>query len=181
MSGTAPIELSASAIIQRIVGGEYQPQVIETIARGFLPLPQDDLIAVLAFLTNAADESVAMIARVSLSEIPSRIVHAMTTRPFLVGGSDRFDTALIEATEGRVIAKIGAEGVHSAMIVNEGIGIAIKVEDGAQRAQFPALLATLQQLGALPRELPQRLAEFSHRPLRTTRGEVVGEVRAMTA
>jgi L-asparaginase II len=109
-------------------------------------------------------------------EIPSRIVHALQTRPFLVGGSDRFDSALIEATEGRVIAKIGAEGVHSAALIDEGIGVAIKVEDGAQRAQFPALLAVLQHLDALPQELPPRLAEFARRSLRNTRGEIVGDV-----
>ena len=112
-------------------------------------------------------------------EVPSRIVHAMQTRPFLVGGSDRFDSALIEATEGRVIAKIGAEGVHSVAIVDEGIGIALKVECGAQRAQFPAVIAALQHYGALPRDLPPRLAEFSHKQLRNTRGEVVGDVRPL--
>ncbi len=110
-------------------------------------------------------------------ELPSRIVHAMQTRPFLVGGSDRFDSALIEATEGRVIAKIGAEGVHTLAVVDDGIGVALKVEDGAQRAQFPAVLRALQLLGVLPNELPPRLAEFARRPLRNTRGEVVGEVR----
>ena len=110
-------------------------------------------------------------------EIPSRIVHAMQTRPFLVGGSDRFDSALIEATEGRCIAKIGAEGVHSVAIVDEGIGIAVKVEDGNQRAQFPAVIGVLQHMGALPKDLPPRLAEFLQRNLRNTRGEVVGEVR----
>ncbi len=113
-------------------------------------------------------------------EIPSRIVHAMQTRPFLVGGSDRFDSALIEATEGRVIAKIGAEGVHSCALIDEGIGLVVKVEDGAQRAQFPAVLAALQQLGALPDELPPRLAEFARRQLRNTRGEIVGEVHVAT-
>ena len=111
---------------------------------------------------------------------PSRIVHAMQTRPFLVGGTDRFDSALIEATEGRVISKIGAEGVHSIAIIDDGIGIAVKVEDGAQRAQFPAVLAVLQHLGALPEELPPRLAEYRQRPLRNSRGEVVGEVRPAT-
>lgn len=110
-------------------------------------------------------------------EIPSRIVHAMQTRPFLVGGTDRFDSALIEATEGRCIAKIGAEGMHCIALVDEGIGIAVKVEDGAQRAQFPAVLSVLQHFGALPRDLPPRLAEFLHRPLRNTRGEIVGDVR----
>ena len=112
-------------------------------------------------------------------DVPSRIVHAMQTRPFLVGGSDRFDTALIEATEGRVIAKVGAEGVHSVAIIDEGIGIALKVECGAQRAQFPAVIAVLQHYGALPRDLPPGLVEFAHKELRNTRGEVVGDVRPM--
>jgi L-asparaginase II len=119
-------------------------------------------------------------ARRSL-ELPSRIVHAMQTRPFLVGGSDRFDSALIEATEGRVISKIGAEGVHSLAIIDDGIGIAVKVEDGAQRAQFPAVLRVLQHFGALPAELPPRLAEYMPRLLRNTRGEVVGEVAVLNA
>ena len=105
----------------------------------------------------------------------------MQTRPFLVGGSDRFDSAIIEATEGRVIAKVGAEGVHSVAIIDEGIGMAFKVECGAQRAQFPAVIAALQHYGALPRDLPPRLAEFARRTLRNTRGEVVGEVRSVTA
>jgi L-asparaginase II len=113
------------------------------------------------------------------AEIPSRIVHAMQTRPFLVGGSDRFDSALIEATEGRVISKTGAAGVHSVAIIDDGIGIAVKVEDGAQRAQFPAVISVLQRFGALPRDLPPRLAEYLHRPLRNTRGEIVGEVRPL--
>ncbi len=112
------------------------------------------------------------------SGTPARIVHAMQTRPFLVGGTDRFDSALIEATEGRVISKIGAEGVHALAVIDDGVGIAVKVEDGAQRAQFPAVLAVLQHLGVLPQELPPRLAEFRQRPLRNSRGEIVGEVRS---
>lgn len=110
-------------------------------------------------------------------EVPRRIVGAMGDRPFLVGGTDRFDSVLIEESDGRVIAKIGAEGVHSVAVPEAGVGIAVKVEDGAQRAQFPAVLRILQLLGVLPEALPQRLAEFMHRQVRNTRGEVVGEVR----
>lgn len=110
-------------------------------------------------------------------EVPSRVVHAIQTRPFLIGGTDRFDTVLIEETEGRVIAKIGAEGVHSVGVPELGIGFAVKVDDGAQRAQFPAVLRILQLFDVLPASLPPRLAEFLCRPLRNTRGEVVGEVR----
>jgi L-asparaginase II len=76
-----------------------------------------------------------------------------------------------------VLAKVGAEGVHTVAILDQGIACAVKVEDGAQRAQFAAVLRLLQQLNALPAVLPARLEEFMRRPLRNTRGEVVGEVR----
>ncbi len=109
-------------------------------------------------------------------EVPARIVNAMRARPFLVGGTDRFDSVLIEETQGRIISKVGAEGVHSAAVPDLGLGLAIKVEDGAQRAQYPALLRLLQLVGALPEALPTRLAEYLRKPVRTTRNEVVGEI-----
>jgi len=109
-------------------------------------------------------------------EVPSRIVEAMRTRPFLVGGTERFDSVLMEQTDGRVLAKVGAEGVHSLALLDAKIGAALKVEDGAQRAQHPAVLRLLQYLGVLPDPLPQPLAEFLRRPVRNTRGEVVGEI-----
>jgi L-asparaginase II len=103
----------------------------------------------------------------------------LQARPFLVGGSDRFDSAIIEATKGRVITKVGAEGVHSIALIDEGIGMALKVECGAQRAQYPAVIALLQRYGALPENLPPSLIEFARRVLRNTRGEAVGEVRPL--
>jgi L-asparaginase II len=110
-------------------------------------------------------------------EVAGRILHSMQTRPFLIGGTDRFDSILIEETEGRVVSKIGAEGVHSVAVPSRGLGIALKVEDGAQRAQFAGVVRVLQYLDVLPRRLSARLEEFVHRPIRNTRGEVVGELR----
>lgn len=107
----------------------------------------------------------------------ARVLHAMRTRPFLIGGTDRFDSVLIEETDGRVVAKIGAEGVHCVTIPEQGVGIAVKVDDGAQRAQFPAVIRVLQAFDALPAELSPRLEDFLRRPVRNTRGEVVGEIR----
>jgi L-asparaginase II len=109
-------------------------------------------------------------------EIAHRVVSAMITHPFMVGGTDRFDTVLMEDTDGQVLAKIGAEGVHSAVILDRAIGIALKVEDGNSRAQYPALLHLLDQLDALPRPIPPRLAEYLQKPLRNSRGEVIGEM-----
>jgi L-asparaginase II len=109
-------------------------------------------------------------------EFPRRVVDAMSSNPFLVGGTDRIDSAVIAETEGKVVSKVGAEGVHCAMLVDRGIGIAIKVEDGAQRAQVPALLRLLQELDALPEQLSPRLSEWLRKPVRNTRGECVGSV-----
>ena len=133
-------------------------------------LPLRSMALAYARLAGAADRG---------DEIPARILEAMAARPFLVGGTDRFDSILIEATEGRIIAKVGAEGVHSLAIPSAGLGIALKVEDGAQRAQHVAVLRILQLLDALPDPLPARLAEIARRPLRNTRGEPVGEIRAV--
>ena len=109
-------------------------------------------------------------------EIPSRIVNAMVRNPFLVGGTDRFDSVLMEETGGRIVAKVGAEGVHSAVVPDHGLGVALKVEDGNSRAQYPALLRLLQELDELPETLPSRLGEFLRRPVRNSRGEAVGVV-----
>jgi len=116
-------------------------------------------------------------------EIPARVVSAMIENPFLVGGTDRFDSVLIEETDGRVLSKVGAEGVHSAVILDSAIGVTVKVEDGNPRAQYPALLRLLQNLDALPDPLPPRLAEIMRRPVKNSRGDVVGETvpRAGTA
>lgn len=111
-------------------------------------------------------------------EMPSRVAGALRRHPELLGGTDRFDTILLQETQGAVIAKVGAEGVHSVAVPRLGLGLALKVEDGALRAQHVAVVVALQQLGVLPTELPPRLAEFLTRPVRNTRGEVVGEVRA---
>src|SRR6185436_6250344 len=86
-------------------------------------------------------------------EIPGRITNAIRTRPFLFGGTDRFDSLIIEESRGSVIAKVGAEGVHTVALLDRGLGFAIKVEDGAQRAQQAAVVHLLQRLGALPDHL----------------------------
>ena len=113
-------------------------------------------------------------------EIPLRIITALRARPFLFSGTDRFDTVILETTDGRILTKVGAEGLHCVAVLDQGIGFALKVEDGAQRAQYVAVLRLLQHLGALPETLPPRLAEFARKPVRNTRNEIVGEIRPLS-
>lgn len=136
-------------------------------------------VTVFGLPLDAMARAYARLATASVrgDEVPARITRAISTRPFLFGGTDRFDSLVVEETDGRVISKVGAEGVHSIAIIDQGLGVAVKVEDGASRAQYPSVLRVLQELGALPDELPVRLAEYARARVRNTRGEVVGEVR----
>jgi L-asparaginase II len=113
-------------------------------------------------------------------EAPARILAAIAAHPFLFGGTDRCDTVLVEETSGQMISKVGAEGVHAVTIPAAGVALAIKVEDGAVRAQHPAVLRLLQLLGFLPDVLPPRLAAFARTPIINTRNEVVGDVRMVS-
>jgi L-asparaginase II len=107
----------------------------------------------------------------------ARVVAAMSRYPFLVGGTERFDTVLMEESGGRILAKVGAEGVHTVLVRDQGVAFAIKVEDGSPRAQYPAVLRLLQCLDALPASLPPRLHDLLVTPVHDTRGDVVGVVR----
>ena len=97
----------------------------------------------------------------------SKVATAMRARPDLVGGPDGADYALMRAASGW-LAKGGAEGLLCAA-GPDGIGVALKSEDGTSRGHAPALAAFLGGFGV---ELP----DLAVRPVLNTRGEVVGEV-----
>ncbi|HUG41964.1 MAG TPA: asparaginase [Longimicrobiales bacterium] len=108
----------------------------------------------------------------------ARVVAAMTGHPFLVGGTDRLCTRLMEVTSGRVLAKVGAEGVYGAASREGGVGVALKARDGARRAAEAALPGVLEALDLLRPGEVEALEPWGRQTLRNTRGERVGEVRA---
>lgn len=118
-------------------------------------------------------ELAAMFARIE-TELPAQAA-AMRTHPDLVGGDDRLDTALMRAVPG-CVAKSGAEGVHGLVLADRGLGVAVRVEDGAARAVAPAVLAALDALGAGVGAAG--LDRFRRPELVNSRGERVGEVVA---
>ena len=102
----------------------------------------------------------------------SRIVEAMLRHPELIAGEGRACTDLMRAHPGRVIVKVGAEGVYSGLLVRERWGIALKVEDGHTVAAELAITAVLSQLGLRPQP-----AHLESRPVTNSRGQTVGSVR----
>jgi L-asparaginase II len=107
------------------------------------------------------------------------VARAMTTHPDLVAGRWRLDTELMQAYA-RLIVKVGAEGVHVAAVPEQGIGVALKVEDGSSRAAMPALVHVLDQLGLDPAP-SSRLARFATLEILNTRAEPVGAMHAAGA
>lgn len=115
----------------------------------------------------------------------ARIVSAMTTHPELIGGaSDRLDTELMKAAKGRLVSKVGAEGVYTVALLPcqdwpRGLGLALKIEDGDdQRARPTAVIESLRQLGILADESLEAVSRYGFFPVCNRRGDVVGEVTA---
>ncbi|MEO5799850.1 MAG: asparaginase [Gemmatimonadales bacterium] len=119
-------------------------------------------------------------ARLATSELPAMrtIREAMMGEPHLVAGTDRLDTILMQAWPGRVIAKIGAEGVYSAALPELGLGIALKVEDGDMKSAGIALVAVLDfvttTFGSHLMWPGDALQPWREPPIRNTRREPTG-------
>lgn len=104
----------------------------------------------------------------------ARIVRAVTAHPAMLAGEGRYDTRLILATQGRVIGKMGAEGVFAATLAGKGLALAVKIEDGSQRALYPAVTEALLQLGWINAEQALLLQDFHQPPLRNRKNDIVG-------
>lgn len=103
---------------------------------------------------------------------------AMLADPWMVSGTGRFDTDLMLAAGGSIVAKGGAEGVHANALLRTGTGLVMKVVDGAARAVAPATLALLGRLDALDATARERLAGHARPPVFNVAGRIVGEIRA---
>jgi len=114
-----------------------------------------------------------------------RIVRVMTAYPELIGGtSERLDTEIMRAAQGRVVSKVGAEGVYTAGILPSekwpnGLGLALKIEDGDdKRARPTVVIESLRQLGVLQDESLEAVSRYAFFSVQNRRGDVVGEIRA---
>jgi len=115
----------------------------------------------------------------------ARIVRVMTAFPELIGGtSQRLDTEIMRAARGRVVSKVGAEGVYTAGILPcerwpSGLGLAVKIEDGDdKRARPTVVVESLRQLGVLYDDSLEAVSRYAFFPVDNRRGDVVGEIRA---
>lgn len=105
-----------------------------------------------------------------------RIVRAMVYHPSLIAGAGEFDTELMRLTEGELVSKAGAEGIQCIGRVGEGMGLAIKVMDGAKRAKHAVAIHLLKQMGWITPSVSENLAEMFMILGDVTRLEVAGDL-----
>ena len=161
-----------------------QQEILKRVAE-LLGLPGDELL-------TARDDCGAPTLQLQLAQMAllfahlgagaqpdlERLSRAMLAHPDLVAGEGRFDTELMRRGLGQVLSKGGAEGIQCLSRVGEGMGVAIKVEDGSSRAKHAVALQLMEQLDWLtPGTLEELRSQFMA-PASHLRIEVLGELRS---
>jgi L-asparaginase II len=118
------------------------------------------------------------------TQVMARIFNAMSGHPELVAGNGRFCTALMEAYQGKLIGKVGADGCYGVGIRQSdrtrelgaagALGIGVKVEDGDREILYSAVVEILEQLQIGTPETIRKLASFHHPRRVNTMGVIIG-------
>ena len=106
----------------------------------------------------------------------ARITRAMTAHPEMIGHPCQ---ELMSAVPGKIIGKIGAEGVYGAAVIRQGLGFALKIEDGSSRGTLPVIVALLlrhAKWSAAERSALQGLVKSE---VTNHAGLIVGRMRAV--
>ena len=105
-----------------------------------------------------------------------RIARAMTYYPRMISGDGAFDTELMRLSEGELVSKSGAEGIQCVGRIGEGMGLAIKVKDGAKRAKYAVAIHLLKQMGWISPAIAENLADTFLQLTNYKRLETIGEL-----
>jgi L-asparaginase II len=108
-----------------------------------------------------------------------RLREAVAAHPFMVAGTGRFDTRLMDLLGARVFSKTGAEGVYCAALPEQGLGIALKCDDGQGRAAEVMLAAFVRKVLPLEGEQAKGVAELASPILKNWNGIEVGRLRTV--
>ena len=205
-SGKHAAMLLACRLLELDPGGYFLPEhplqrrILSVLARAAGLAPAEvgiavDGCAVPVFRMPLYNLALAY-ARLRAAEIPgepraeaaarSRVVAAMTGAPEMVGGTGRFTTRVMRLFGGTLVAKEGAEAVYAmsaatALAGEEPVGIALKVEDGGERARDVVSVEALLSAGLVPPGLAAPLRRLAPRAVRNSRGDVVGTLRPVLA
>ena len=118
----------------------------------------------------------AKLADKNRKESLKKISSAMTENPYYVAGTERLDTIIMEETNGKILAKLGAESVYCMSIVDKGIGIAMKTEDGSYRALDAVIPSLLLKHGYIEKIEYENIIKRVKVNIKNHRQEIVGKI-----
>lgn len=164
-----PVQQRILGALESMTGLELgaAPRGIDGCGIPVVAIPLGNMALAMARLVDPSDQPDARQAACA------RIVKAMAADPFMVAGSGRFCTRVMEAVSDRAVIKTGAEGVYCGSLREEGLGIALKVDDGTTRAAEAAMGAVLRRFGIIG----AAEAGLLDQPITNRAGLRVGEVR----
>ncbi len=168
-----PVQQQVLGILESMTGLALSaaPRGIDGCGIPVIAAPLGNLALAMARFADPQDQPEARQAACA------RVRAAMAAEPFMVAGSGRFCSAVIAASDGRVLAKTGAEGVFCIALPEAGLGLALKVEDGATRAAEVAAANLLRDLGLLDSKTLAALERLFEPPVTNRAGQKVGSLR----
>lgn len=161
-----PVQVEVRAAIETTTGASLGEPLVDGCSAPTWPIPLRDLARGFARFGTGTGLSTGF------ADAAGRLRAAVAAEPWFVAGTGRFCTEVMTVTGPRAFVKFGAEGVFTAALPDLGLGVALKVDDGATRACEVVMAAILARL------LPDLdLTRFTHPPIRSWRGEEIGGLR----
>ncbi len=146
---THPVQTAVREAFEDVTGMESPGFAIDGCSAPNFATTLHGLARAMAVFASARDGDAPL-----RNKAAARLVEAMISHPDLVAGEGRACTDLMRAMEGRGAVKTGAEGVFVAILPEKGLGVAVKIHDGARRGAETAIAALLVHLGALDANHP---------------------------
>jgi L-asparaginase II len=168
-----PVQRQVRAVLEDLTGASLGPDrcAVDGCSVPTWAIPLEDLARAFAKFATGRELSRERAAAAA------RLRAACAQHPWYVAGTGRFCTEITKLLGARVFVKTGAEGVFCGALPEQGLGIAVKCDDGAGRAAEAIMAAIIAR--HLPLEAAERaaLARFIQRMLRNWNGTEVGSVR----
>jgi L-asparaginase II len=165
-----PVQMGCRAAIEELSGVPVEGYGIDGCSAPNFSTTVHGLARAMAFFATADGRSDAR------STAATRLRNAMMEHPDLVAGEGHACTDLMRACGGRAAVKNGADGVYTAILHEQGIGVALKVTDGADRGSNSLIAALLTRLGVLEEAHPVAI-KYTTGPIKNWAGDAVGRIQ----
>lgn len=105
------------------------------------------------------------------------VIKAVSAHPFMVAGTNRYCTEMMQATAPRIIGKTGAEGIFCMALTEERVGVCIKIDDGKMLPQYNVAQAFIEATKIFGRKQLSRLHPYMEAPITNANNYVSGNMK----